>query len=117
MKDLTLLVREQDVVMSKSRDLSFERSARRVLFSVPGLRKLWLRWVFGRRGVDKFEGWGMTTDTIPPWQGEQDQIARDFLAAHVKWYMPFGMDPSNSPSSTPLTTKTSYSRASCGVTT
>jgi O-methyltransferase len=65
-----------------SRDSFIKRSARRLLFAVPGMKALWHRWVFGRKRTYQFEGWGMTTDRIPPWRGVPDRIANDFLRAH-----------------------------------
>jgi Methyltransferase domain len=58
-----------------------KRFVRRTLFTIPGMRQLWHRWVHGRQD-HQFVGWGMTSDKIPPWQGDEDRISSDFLQAH-----------------------------------
>lgn len=68
--------------MSDSREFVIKSYARPILFAIPGVKRLWRRWVFGRKRIHQFEGWGMITDTVPPWRGEQDGIASDFLRAH-----------------------------------
>lgn len=51
---------------------------KRLLFKVPSAYTTYYR----LRHTPIFTGWGMTTDSVPPWQIHPDALARDFLAAH-----------------------------------
>jgi O-methyltransferase len=49
---------------------------------IPGARALWTRWIVGKPGIHEFSGWGMTTNTFPPWFDPSNELAKDFLKAH-----------------------------------
>ncbi len=68
--------------MSSSQESTIKSRARSIIFKVPGARRLWTRWVTGKPGIHEFTGWGMTTNTFPPWHEPANDLAKDFLKAH-----------------------------------
>ncbi|HVM73376.1 MAG TPA: TylF/MycF/NovP-related O-methyltransferase [Candidatus Paceibacterota bacterium] len=68
--------------MSERHEGIIRRTARKVVYKIPGAKALWQRWIFGKKGVHQFEGWGMTTEAVPPWRNPRDDTARDFLQVH-----------------------------------
>lgn len=59
-----------------------KRFAREIIFLIPGARAVWTRWITGKKSIHEFIGWGMTTNTFPPWNDPANDLARDFLEAH-----------------------------------
>ena len=70
--------------MQNSSESVLKRYGRAFFYGIPGLKSLYLRWVFGRKGVHQFEGWGMTTDAIPPWGPDGDSLVQEFLQVHAE---------------------------------
>ena len=68
----------------QSRESKIKYHARNVIFKIPGARALWTRWIVGKPSLHEFNGWGMTTNTFPPWREPADELAKDFLQAHEK---------------------------------
>jgi len=59
---------------------------RRILYTVPGTQALWvgLNKALGREGRPEFSGWGMITESLPPWHnGGGDDLARSFAAVNA----------------------------------
>jgi len=59
---------------------------RRVVYRVPGAQSWWIGFnrMIGREGRSRFTGWGISTESLPPWwNGQGDAIAKDFLKAHA----------------------------------
>lgn len=61
-----------------------KETAREAIFKIPGTRKFWSRWINGKLSRHQFVGWGMTTDTTPPWKGDVNELGREFLETHNK---------------------------------
>ena len=58
------------------------RILRRIVYAVPGTQALWIRInkAAGRSPRVQFSGWGMETETAPPWcDGGGDDLTREFL--------------------------------------
>lgn len=70
--------------MSETRERVIKRYAREILYKIPGAKALWIRWIHGKKGIHEFSGWGMTTDTFPPWRDPANDLAKAFLKAHEK---------------------------------
>ncbi|MCI0558348.1 MAG: hypothetical protein MN733_07620 [Nitrososphaera sp.] len=68
--------------MPKLPESKIKTYVRKVFYNIPGAKSAYQRWIFGKKGVHPFEGWGMTTETLPPWLSPGDSVARDFLKAH-----------------------------------
>jgi O-methyltransferase len=59
---------------------------RRIIYTVPGTQALWvgLNKALGREGRPEFSGWGMITESLPPWHnGGGDDLARAFAAVNA----------------------------------
>jgi hypothetical protein len=64
---------------------SLKKTFHKTLYVIPGAEATWigLNRAIGRFPSQVFSGWGMTTDTLPPWfGGGGDPLARDFVATH-----------------------------------
>lgn len=70
--------------MLNSKESTLKSFSRKIIYKIPGAQKLWTRWIVGKPGIHEFTGWGMTTNTFPPWNDPADNLAKDFLAAHRK---------------------------------
>jgi len=68
--------------MSRARETSIKRYTKKIIYLIPGARALWSRWVVGKPGLHEFSGWGMTTNTFPPWRDPANELAKDFLKTH-----------------------------------
>lgn len=59
---------------------------RRIIYTVPGTQALWigLNRALGKEGRPEFSGWGMVTESLPPWHnGGGDDLARAFAAVNA----------------------------------
>lgn len=57
-----------------------------MVYTVPGTQAWWVGFnkALGREGRPEFSGWGMTTESLPPWNdGAGDDLARDFMKVHA----------------------------------
>ena len=64
-----------------------KRAFHKALDAVPGAEGAWiaLNRIVGRWPPPSFSGWGMTTDTLPPWFADGgDPVTRDFIAANTE---------------------------------
>lgn len=68
--------------MSKPQEPAIKTYVRKIFYNTPFAKAAYQRWLFGKKGVHPFEGWGMTTETLPPWFSPGDDVARDFLKVH-----------------------------------
>jgi O-methyltransferase len=61
-----------------------KRAFHKAINAVPGADTAWitLNRLVGRWPGPSFSGWGMTTETLPPWMGGGDRLTRDFIAVH-----------------------------------
>lgn len=62
-----------------------KRLFHKMLYAVPGARAVWggLNRLTGRWPGAQFSGWGMVTDTFPPWHaGGGDPVVREFMRVH-----------------------------------
>ncbi len=56
---------------------------RKVAYMVPGAQALWIKLNTWQKKHPEFRGWGMTTNSFPPWyKGGGDDVSKDFLKAH-----------------------------------
>jgi O-methyltransferase len=55
--------------------------ARRAIYGIPGTQALWIRLnkAAGRGPEIRFSGWGMETETDPPWVDGGDALTREFV--------------------------------------
>ncbi len=61
---------------------SIKHFIRGIIYLLPGAKALWERWIKGKPGLHEFSGWGMTTNTFPPWQDPANELAQDFIKAN-----------------------------------
>ena len=64
---------------------SLKKTFHKTLYFIPGAEATWigLNRAIGRFPSQVFSGWGMTTDTLPPWfGGGGDPLTREFAATH-----------------------------------
>jgi len=64
---------------------SLKKAFHKTLYVIPGAEATWigLNRAIGRFPSQAFSGWGMTTDTLPPWAGGKgDPLTREFAATH-----------------------------------
>ena len=64
-----------------------KRAFRKALDAVPGGETAWiaLNRIVGRWPGPSFSGWGMTTDTLPPWLGGGgDRLTHEFIGVHAE---------------------------------
>ena len=67
----------------KTAALTTKAKLRRLIYAVPGMRRL--RTALGRlMNTPDFDGWGMVTHTFPPWHGDGNKNAADFSRGHEK---------------------------------
>ena len=62
-----------------------KRLIRRIVYAVPGTQARWVAFnkALGREGHIEFSGWGMTTESTPPWLNGGDALACDFARVHT----------------------------------
>jgi hypothetical protein len=61
-----------------------KRAFHRALDVLPGAEGAWiaLNRIVGRWPAPAFSGWGMTTDTLPPWAAGGDRLTHEFISVH-----------------------------------